>query len=92
MADTVRVTRRERAAARLRRELDQIEGRETDPRVEAIANATARPQTVNGSASVGEPFVGGEAARSDDQEATEDVAPEPSHGTEPRPAKGRHEV
>lgn len=47
----------EREAARLIRELDKIEGRKTDPRVDAIANATVSTGTVHGSASVGQPMV-----------------------------------
>jgi hypothetical protein len=43
----VKVTRRERAAAKLIVELDRIEGRETDPRIEAMANAK-RLMTANG--------------------------------------------
>jgi hypothetical protein len=65
MTDVVQVTRRERAAARLRRELDKIDRRETDPRIEAIANATVRRQAVNRSANVGEPVVVAGSIQSD---------------------------
>lgn len=75
---TVTVSAAEREAARLIRELDQIEGRETDPRVEAIANATVRPATVNGSAPVAQSGSGGEAAQGEDQQTTEDEATAPT--------------
>ena len=41
---TATVTADVREAARLIRELDKIEGRKTDSRVEAIADATLEPQ------------------------------------------------
>lgn len=52
MTTVVPVTRTERAAARLRRELDKRAGRKTDPRVDVIADATVIPETVRATATV----------------------------------------
>ena len=67
MTKVVKVTRAQARAARLRVRSDKERGITPDPRMERIANATVRPATVNGSASVGDVTVGGDAERDDSQ-------------------------
>jgi hypothetical protein len=67
----VKVTSRERAAAQLLLELDKRDGRETDPRVEAIANAK---WPVTAPADVVEPVI---VVLSDDPSNDAEVASQP---------------